>query len=118
MKIKFNKDIFLKESKELFLEIFMNSYNSNYILDFTDVLGKVIEVYFRKYEVDDVINNISYNKIDLQNWYEFDEEDFSNYFDDCSIIKNYREALSYYSLNHLFLENHEEELDKIINNLD
>jgi len=118
MKIKFNKYIFLKESKELFLEILMNKYNSNYIADFTDVLGEVIDIYFKKYEVEDVIHNIRYDKTDLENWYEFDEENFDNYFDSSSILNNYREALSYYSLNHLFLENHEKDLDEIIDNLD
>lgn len=112
MKDKFDRNVFLKESKNSFLNICKEIYkNTNYEPEFIDVLGKVIEEQFKKCDVEDVVNLAMFSNKELENAYEFDEENFSEYFDDKSIIKNYKQAIAYYSLNHLFIQEYEEYLD-------
>lgn len=111
----FNKDEFLVDSLEMFLNICSHIIkNTNYEPDFTEVLGNVIENFFNEYNHESVIKEIGYNPQKLECDYEFDEANFDNFFDETCIIKDYRQALAYYSLNQLFLDRYEEFLeDKI-----
>lgn len=114
---EFNKEIFLEESKNMFQDILDKIFTVGiYAPEFTDILGDVINTQFNKYRgyTEIIIKAAAYKAEDLENWYEFDEENFSDYFDEHCIIKNYREALAYYSLNHLFLEKYEKYFDDII----
>lgn len=111
----FNKDEFLADSLEMFLNICNHIIkNTNYEPEFTEVLGEVIENFFNQYSYESVIKVIEYNPQKLECDYEFDEANFDDFFDDNSIIKNYRQALAYYSLNQLFLDRYEEFLENKI----
>ena len=115
----FNKDLFLKDSKERFKMIYTEKENNarkNNLptIDFVDVLAEVIEHYFKKYNHDEVIKILNYDISDLESNYEFDEENFEDCFYTSCIIKNYKEALAYYSLNEYFVSNCQDELDTFI----
>lgn len=115
----FNKSVFLNDAKEMFKKIFtekeeLAKKNRLPEPDFCDVLGEVIAYYFKMYNYDDVINVLNYDSDELEDIYEFDEENFDDYFYNSSIIKNYREALAYYSLNEYFITNCEDELNEFV----
>lgn len=115
----FDRDLFIKDSKERFKRIYsekeINARNNNLpTIDFGDVLGDVIEYYFKKYDHDDVVKTLNYDINELESNYEFDEENFDDYFGSSCIIKNYKEALAYYSLNECFMSNCQEELEAFI----
>lgn len=117
--MEFSKDNWLVSAKDEFKTICNNIVgdDSGY-LDFTYVLGNVIEKSFKTYSPDnDLFLIIGYSENELNEIYEFDEENFDCYFDKNSFIKSYKDALDYYSLNNLFLDSFREELEEFIDNL-
>ena len=105
----FKKEKFLKESKEMFLKIFNESES---YMDYTDILNEVISFNLQKYNNNDILKEITYDRDFLNSEYEIAEGSEEDYCDGV-IIKNYKDALAYYSLNQFFNENYSEELDKL-----
>lgn len=116
--MEFNREEFLLGSKQQFISSVYNIYkNTNRMAEFTEILGFVIRNAFERYDNDSIISELQYDNRTLENDYEFDEENFDNYFDSKCFIKNYKDAIAYYSLNTLFLEKYEKELESYIEKL-
>lgn len=107
----FKKEKFLKESKEMFLKIF-NESKIESCMDYTDILDEVISFNLQKYNNDDILKEITYDRDFLNSEYEIAEGSEEDYCDG-KIIKNYKDAVAYYSLNQFFNENYSEELEKL-----
>lgn len=117
--MEFSRDKWLISAKDEFKAICNNIVrdDSGY-LDFTYVLGKVIEKSFKTYNSDNnLFSIIGYSESELNEIYEFDEENFDFYFDKNSFIRSYKDALNYYSLNSLFVDAFREELEEFVDNL-
>lgn len=93
----------------MFLKIF-NENESN--MDYIAILDKVIDFYFQKYNNDEILKEITYNRDFLDSEYEI-AEGYEEDYCDGEIIKTYKDALAYYSLNQFFNENYSEELEKL-----
>lgn len=115
----FNKENWLINARDEFKTICRQIVdNSNTVPEFTDILGEVIENDYREFNSsNDLFELIGYEESKLNQLYEFDEKNFHEYFDNHSFIKSYKDALNYYSLNQLFLDNFEEELEKYIEDI-
>lgn len=107
--MKFSKDKFLKDGIDMFVE--MANKEDEYF-DATEVLGIVINYFYGIYDNEDIINNTNYDIDYIENSYEIAEGSEEDYCDGI-MIKNYRDALAYYSLNDLFVTNYNDKIDEL-----
>ena len=108
----FNKEEFLKDSKEMFLNISKELEEKNICPDYTHVLGEVIEFFYNEYTNESILAANLYPNETIEDAYEFDEDNIDDFQEGTPVLSTYDDILAYFTLNHLFNEEYEEELEE------